>query len=232
MNEFFSSSLLFGVSISIVAYLIGYWVQKKTKLVFLNPLIIAMILIILFLKIFQIDYETYNNGAKYITFFIQPATVCLAIPLYKQIEVLKKNPAAVLVSVLAGSLAHVFIMLGSFYWLNIDETVLRSLLSKSVTMAFALPITEEIGGVGAITVIGLTIAGILGASIGPQLLKALHITHPIAQGLGIGAASHGIGCSRLVELGEVYAAMGTISIAVAGILTVVIANVAVLFVNT
>lgn len=229
MNEFFSESLLFGFTLSVAAYAVGFWVQKKFKKAFLSPLIIAMFLIIIFLKVFQIDYETYDYGAKYITYFIQPATVCLAIPLYKQVEILKKNPATVLVSVLAGCVAHIIIMVGSFYWLQLDETIIRSLISKSVTLAFALPITESLGGIGAITIVGLTIAGILGAVVGPGLLKACKITDPVAQGLGIGAASHGVGCGRLVELGEVYAAMGTVAVSVAGILTVVLVNIAVMW---
>lgn len=229
MNEFFSESLLFGFTLSVAAYGIGYAIQQKFKKAFLSPLIIAMFLIILFLKVFRIEYETYDYGAKYITYFIQPATVCLAIPLYKQFEVLKKNPVTVLAAVFAGCIAHVLIMLGSFYWLKMDEVVIRSLLSKSVTMAFAIPITEELGGVAAITIVGLTIAGILGAVVGPGLLNALKITDPVAQGLGIGAASHGVGCGRLVELGEVYAAMGTVAVSVAGILTVVIVNIVVMW---
>lgn len=229
MNEFFSESLLFGFTLSVAAYAVGFWVQKKFKKAFLSPLIIAMFLIIIFLKVFQIDYETYDYGAKYITYFIQPATVCLAIPLYKQVEILKKNPATVLVSVLAGCVAHIIIMVGSFYWLQLDETIIRSLISKSVTLAFALPITESLGGIGAITIVGLTIAGILGAVVGPGLLKICKITDPVAQGLGIGAASHGVGCGRLVELGEVYAAMGTVAVSVAGILTVVLVNIAVMW---
>lgn len=229
MNEFFSESLLFGFTLSVAAYAVGFTIQKKFKKAFLSPLIIAMLLIILVLKVFQIDYETYDYGAKYITYFIQPATVCLAIPLYKQFEVLKQNPSTVLVSVLAGCIAHILIMIGSFYWLQLDEAIIRSLISKSVTLAFALPITESIGGIGAITIVGLTIAGILGAVVGPGLLKTLKITDPVAQGLGIGAASHGVGCGRLVELGEVYAAMGTVAVSVAGILTVVIVNIAVMW---
>jgi len=118
MNEFFSESLLFGFTLSVAAYGIGVAIQQKFKKAFLSPLIIAMFLIILFLKIFRIDYETYDYGARYITYFIQPATVCLAIPLYKQFEVLKKNPATVLISVLAGCIAHVLIMLGSFSCTN------------------------------------------------------------------------------------------------------------------
>lgn len=230
MNEFFSESLLFGFTLSVAAYAVGFAIRKKFQKAFLSPLIIAMFLIIIILKVFRINYETYDYGAKYITYFIQPATVCLAIPLYKQFEVLKKNPATVLVSVLAGCIAHLLIMIGSFYWLRLDETILNSLLSKSVTLAFALPITEELGGIGAITIVGLTIAGILGAVVGPGLLKAFKITDPVAQGLGIGAASHGVGCGRLVELGEVYAAMGTVAVSVAGILTVVIVNVAVMWI--
>ena len=190
MNEFFSESLLFGFTLSVAAYAVGFAVQKKFKKAFLSPLIIAMFIIILFLKVFQIDYETYDYGAKYITYFIQPATVCLAIPLYKQVEILKKNPATVIISVLAGCIAHIVIMIGSFYWLQLDETIIRSLISKSVTLAFALPITESLGGIGAITIVGLTIAGILGAVVGPSLLKAWKITDPVAQGVGIGAASH------------------------------------------
>ena len=222
MNEFLSESVYFGVALSFLCYFAGIWFQKKYPYPFVNPLLIAMLLVISFLLIFHIDYKTYDYGAKYITYFMTPATVCLAVPLYKQFQVLKKNALAVFLGILAGCIAHAMVVIGLMYLFSLNKVVAVSLLPKSVTTPIALGICSEVGGIQGITVIGVTIAGLSGAIIGPVLLKIFHIKEPLAQGLAIGTASHAVGTSKMVEYGEVQAAMSSLAIVVTGLLTVVI----------
>lgn len=222
VNEILRESLFFGMILSLLAYKIGFEIQKKWKKVFLNPLLIAIVLIITFLMITGISYETYQYGAKYLSYFLTPVTVCLAVPLYKQMETLKKNMAAILISIAIGCITHAGILIAITALFRMDRQLLMSVMSKSVTTAIALGVTGEIGGIQGITVIGVMVAGISGAVIGPALLKVFHITEPVAQGLAMGSASHAIGTSKAIEMGEIQAAMSSLAIVVTGILTVII----------
>lgn len=222
MNELLSQSLFFGMIVSLVAYKIGFEIQKKWKKVYLNPLLIAIVIVIAFLLITGISYETYQYGAKYLSYFLTPVTVCLAVPLYKQLDILKNNLAAILISILIGCLSHAGILIAVTILCKMDQQLLLSVMSKSVTTAIALGVTGEIGGIQGITVIGVMIAGISGAVVGPSILKLFHITEPIAQGLALGSASHAVGTSKAIELGEIQAAMSSLAIVVTGILTVII----------
>lgn len=222
INEVLRESLFFGIIVSILAYKIGFEIQKKYKKVFLNPLLIAIVLIIVFLLVTGISYETYQFGAKYLSYFLTPVTVCLAVPLYKQMEILEKNKAAILISIAIGCIVHAGILIAITYVCKMDQQILLSVMSKSVTTAIALGVTGEIGGIQGITVIGVMVAGISGAVIGPSLLKLFRITEPVAQGLALGSASHAIGTSKAIELGEIQAAMSSLAIVVTGILTVFI----------
>lgn len=222
INEVLSESLFFGMILSLLAYKIGFEIQKKFKKVFLNPLLIAIVLIIVFLLITGISYETYQYGAKYLSYLLTPVTVCLAVPLYKQLQTLKKNMAAILVSVAIGCVAHAGVLIAVAILCKLDKQLLMSVMSKSVTTAIALGVTGEIGGIQGITVIGVMVAGISGAVLGPSILKWFHITEPVAQGLAMGSASHAIGTSKAIELGEIQAAMSSLAIVVTGILTVII----------
>lgn len=222
MNELLSQSLFFGMIVSLGAYKIGFEIQKKWKKVYLNPLLIAIVIIIAFLLVTGISYETYQYGAKYLSYFLTPVTVCLAVPLYKQIEILKNNLAAILISIVIGCISHAGILIAVTVLCKMDQQLLLSVMSKSVTTAIALGVTGEIGGIQGITVIGVMIAGISGAVVGPSILKLFHITEPIAQGLALGSASHAVGTSKAIELGEIQAAMSSLAIVVTGILTVII----------
>lgn len=222
INEMLSESLFFGMILSLLAYKIGFEIQKKYKKVFLNPLLIAIVLVIVFLLITGISYETYQYGAKYLSYFLTPVTVCLAVPLYKQMETLKKNMAAILISIAIGCVTHAGVLIAVTTMFKMNKQLLMSVMSKSVTTAIALGVTNEIGGIQGITVIGVMVAGISGAVVGPTLLKLFHITEPVAQGLAMGSASHAIGTSKAIELGEIQAAMSSLAIVVTGILTVII----------
>lgn len=222
INEVLSESLFFGMIVSLLAYKIGFEIQKKWKKVYLNPLLIAIVLVIVFLLVTGISYETYQYGAKYLSYFLTPVTVCLAVPLYKQMETLKKNLAAILISIAIGCVVHAGILIAVTALCKMDPQLLLSVMSKSVTTAIALGVTGEIGGIQGITVIGVMIAGLSGAVVGPSLLKIFHITEPVAQGLALGSASHAVGTSKAIEFGEIQAAMSSLAIVVTGILTVII----------
>ncbi|MDY5700846.1 MAG: LrgB family protein [Lachnospiraceae bacterium] len=222
INELLGESLFFGMALSLMAYQIGFAIQKKWKKVFLNPLLIAVILIITFLLLTGISYETYQYGAKYLSYFLTPVTVCLAVPLYKQLQILRKNLAAIIISIVLGCLAHGAVVIAVLLAFGVDRQLLLSLLPKSISTAIALGVSSEIGGIQGITVIGVMVAGISGAVVGPALLKLAGVTDPIAQGLAIGSASHAVGTSKAIELGEIQAAMSSLAIVVTGILTVVI----------
>ena len=222
LNDFFYESLYFGMVLSLFSFWIGVKIQKRWKFPLFNPLLISTVIIILFLLITDISFETYQYGAKYLTYLLTPVTVCLAVPLYKQIEILKKNIQATIIGILLGCIAHVGIVIALLTIWKTDTQLILSLLPKSITTAIALGVSNEIGGIQSVTVVGVTIAGLSGAIFGPAILKIFHITEPIAQGLAMGSASHAVGTSKAVELGEIQAAMSSLAIVVTGLLTVII----------
>lgn len=222
MNEILGQSVFFGIVITLVCYEIGRFLAGKFKSPFLNPLLVAAVLIMVFLGVFQVDYEVYAKGADFISMFLTPVTVCLAVPLYRQMQKLKENWLAVIVSILCGCLAHVLIIVGISMLLKIDKVLMASVLPKSVTTAIALGVSNEVGGIGAVTIIGVMIAGVFGATLGPLCLKIGKIKEPVARGLAVGSASHAVGTSKMLEEGEVQGAMSSLAIVVTGILTVII----------
>ena len=222
LNELLKDSVYFGMILSLATYQIGYGIQKKYKKIYLNPLLISIVLIISFLAFAEIEFETYKMGAKYLSYFLTPVTVCLAVPLYKQLQVLKDNFIAIVISILSGCISHAAVLIFLAILCKVDNTILLSLFPKSITTAIALGVTEEIGGIAGISVAGIMIAGVGGAVVGPSWLSFLRITDPVAQGLAMGSASHAIGTSKAVEMGEIQAAMSSLAIVVNGILTVII----------
>ncbi len=222
MNELFMNSVCFGFAATIGAYLLGIEIKKRINLAIMNPLLVAVILVISFLLVFRIDYKVYEAGSRYISFLLTPATVCLAIPLYKQLRLLKDNFAAVAGGIFSGVLASAFsiFVLSKLFGLNHEYYV--TLLPKSITTAIGMGVSEEAGGIVALTVVSIVITGILGNVIGETVFKIFKITSPIAKGLALGTSAHAIGTSRALELGEVEGAMGSLAIAVAGLMTVAV----------
>ena len=220
MNEFLENSLFAGVTISLLAYMAGAFLKKKFKIALLNPLLISIILSIVVLVTADIDYDVYNAGA-YLSWFLTPATVCLAIPLYEQWQLLKKNWKAVMFGILAGTLTSgvTVFMLAKFMSLSHTEYV--TLLPKSITTAIGMGLSEELGGYVTITVAVIVVTGVVGNMFGELVCKLFRITHPIAKGLAFGSSSHAIGTAKAMELGEIEGAMSSLAIAVTGILTVV-----------
>ncbi len=225
MNDLFRNSLYAGVTLSLAAYMLGAALKKRFKLGIFNPLLISIAISIIVLLLGKIDYEVYYDSAKYLGYLLTPATVCLAIPLYEQWELLKKNYKAVLLGLLAGavtSLATVFV-LSLACGLSHEEYV--TFLPKSVTTAIGMGISEELGGYVTITVAVIILTGVFGNVVGEMICRILRIKDPVSKGLAFGAASHAIGTSKAIEIGEVEGAMSGLAIAVSGIITVVLAPV-------
>lgn len=221
MNELFKASAFAGVSISLFTYMIGCYLKKRFRLAVLNPLLFSIVVTIMVLLLGKIDYETYNEGAKYLSWFLTPATVCLAIPLYEQFSLLKKNSKAVIAGIVSGvmtSLITIFV-LSLIMGLSHEEYV--TLLPKSITTAIGMGVSEELGGYVNITVAVIIITGILGNVLAEPICKIFKITEPVAKGIAIGSSSHAIGTVKAMEMGEIEGAMSSLSIAVAGILTVI-----------
>ncbi|MDO5424790.1 MAG: LrgB family protein [Eubacteriales bacterium] len=225
MNEFLAESLYFGMALSLIGYGAGLALKKKFRYGFLNPLLISIIFVIVVLKVLDIDYETYNASAKYLSYLLTPATVCLAVPLYQQISLLKENLLAVVLGIVSGVLASLggVLVLAMAFGLTHEQYV--TLLPKSITTAIGLGVSEELGGITTITVAVIIVTGVLGNVIGETVCRIFKISEPIAVGLAFGTSSHAIGTSKALELGEIQGAMSSLAIAVAGLLTVVLASV-------
>ena len=176
------------------------------------------------LMILDVDYETYNEGGKYISYLLTPATVCLAVPLYRQISLLRKNLKAVIAGILSGVLASMVsvLILAKLFGLSHEEYV--TLLPKSITTAIGMGVSDELGGIVTITVAVIIITGVLGNMIAEVVCKVAKIEEPIAKGLALGTSAHAIGTAKAMEMGEVEGAMSSLAIAVAGLVTVVAAS--------
>lgn len=219
---FLQESLYFGFVISILAYLFGVWLKRRLGWAILNPLLVSVVLVIGCLLVSGIDYDTYNGSAKYISYLLTPSTVCLAIPLYKQMELLKKNLLAVGIAILSGVLASAASILALCLMFRLEHLHYVTMLPKSITTAIGMGVSEEAGGMVTITVVCIIITGIFGNIIAEHLFRAAGIRHPIAKGLALGTSAHAIGTAKALELGDVEGAMSSLAIAVAGLLTVVI----------
>ena len=229
MSELMGDSLFFGVVVSVLAYQAGLWIKRKWKLAVFNPLLISIFLVIAVLLIFDVDYERYNEGAKYLSYLLTTATVCLAIPLYEQLEQLKKNAKAIAAGILSGVLSSLVsvLALAAAFGLSHEEYV--TLLPKSITTAIGMGVSEELGGIVTITVAVIIVTGVLGNIIAELVCKIFRIHEPVAKGIAIGSASHAIGTAKAMEMGEVEGAMSSLSIAVSGLLTVIGASVFAMF---
>ena len=221
MSNFFESSAFLGVAVSLLSYALGSFLKKKFKTGIFNPLLISIVITIVFLLTCNIDYETYNDGAKYLSWLLTPATVCLAIPLYQQIELLKKNHKAVLVGILSGVLTSLTTIMILAFIFKLSHKEYVTMLPKSITTAIGIGVSEELGGYVTITVAVIILTGVLGNILAEGICKLFKINHPIAKGIAIGTASHAIGTAKAMEFGEIEGAMSSLSIAVSGILTVV-----------
>ncbi len=220
MSEFFLESSMAGVVVSLLSYYVGTVINRKWKLAILNPLLIAIVFVTGFLLLFQVDYDTYNNSAKYLSDLLTPATVSLAIPLYRQMELLKENAAAIIAGIFSGVLTSLcsILVLAELFHLSHEEYV--TLLPKSITTAIGLAVSEELGGYAVITVAGIILTGLLGNIAAETLCRIFRIKYPVSKGLAIGTASHAMGTAKAMEMGEIEGAMSSLAIVVSGLCTV------------
>ena len=187
MNELLGASAYFGVFVSLLAYGIGTLLRKKWKLAMLNPILIAVVLIIVLLSVCHIDYTVYNEGAKYLSYLLTPATVCLAVPLYEQLELLHHNLRAILAGLISGVLTSLVSVLAMAVLFRLDHDVYVTLLPKSITTAIGMGVSEELGGIVTITVAVIIVTGILGNVIGEHVFRICKIEEPIAKGIALGS---------------------------------------------
>ena len=214
------NNMLFGVVISLIAFEIALLIRKKTGLVFLNPLLVSIIMVIGFLLVFNIDVEIYNVGGDFINMFLGPATVVLAVPLYNQLENLKKYFIPIIVGIFIGSIIGITSIVISSYIFGLKGDIIASLIPKSVTTPIGIEIATSLGGIVPITVLAILITGIIGAVTAPIVCKIFKIKNKVAIGVAIGTSSHALGTTKALEMGEIEGAMSSLSIGVAGIMTV------------
>lgn len=220
MNEIVSSPY-FGIALSILAFETGIKINKKLKTPIANPLLIAIILVIGVLKIFGIPLESYNRGGNMISMFLAPATASLAISIYSQLPLLKKNLLPIIAGTAVGSavsMTSVLVMCKAF---GLDEKLTASMIPKSVTTPIAMEVSNQLGGIVPVTVAAVIVTGIMGAVLAPALIKLFKIDDAIAAGVAIGTSSHAVGTSKAIEIGEIEGAMSGIAIGVAGMITVI-----------
>lgn len=223
MGEFLLESQFFGLFLSLAFFQLARWLNRKAGREVISPLLFATLLCIAVLLVFDIDFEVYNRGAQYLDVLLTPATICLAIPLYRQYELLRRNAVAVLAGSVAGVAAHMagcLLMLAVF---RLEAAEFITLLPKSITTAIGKSLSAELGGYPAITMAAIMITGLFGAAIAPALLRLFRVRDPLAQGLAIGTASHAAGTSTAVQMGEVQGAASSLAIVVTGLLTVIAA---------
>jgi predicted murein hydrolase (TIGR00659 family) len=224
MSDFLSSPIS-AIFVSIVFYAFGVWLFKKTKLAFIHPLPVASILIISLLGFFHVDYDLYNKGGQIISVFLGPATVCLAIPLYKNLDKFKKNIIPILAATAVGSVVAVasVVILGIAF--NLDRQVILSVIPRSVTVPIGLAISSQLGGMVSITMLAIVITGTLGTVYAPYLCKWFKIKDDVANGLAFGTSSHAVGTAKAMEINELMGSMAGLSIASVGIITLIIAEI-------
>ena len=223
MDEFLLESQFFGLFLSLAFFQLARWLNRKAGREVISPLLFATLLCIAVLLVFDIDFEVYNRGAQYLDVLLTPATICLAIPLYRQYELLRRNAVAVLAGSVAGVAAHMagcLLMLAVF---RLEAAEFITLLPKSITTAIGKSLSAELGGYPAITMAAIMITGLFGAAIAPALLRLFRVRDPLAQGLAIGTASHAAGTSTAVQMGEIQGAASSLAIVVTGLLTVIAA---------
>ncbi|MBR2746100.1 MAG: LrgB family protein [Erysipelotrichaceae bacterium] len=225
MNNILNSSTFFGMFLTLAAYVLAVAIKKKLKSSLINPLLIAIMICIAVILAGRIEYDTYNQGAKYISVLLTPATVCLAVPLYTQIEKLKQNFRAIMAGIISGVLTSLgsILLMAKIFGFSHEEYV--TFLPKSITTAIGMSVSEELGGYVAITVTIIVLTGVFGNIICELVLKLFGIRNRVAKGIAIGTASHAIGTSKAMEIGEIEGAMSSLSIVVSGILTVILASI-------
>lgn len=222
LTNFLENSAVWGVMLTLAAFALGTWINHKTRLAVLNPLLLGTVFVVVFLSVLNIPYTDYKASASPVSYLLLPATVSLAVPLYEKLDLLKRNYVAIIAGIAAGtaaSLASIYIM-ALLMGLTNEQYV--TILPKSVTTAISMDISAQLGGISTLTSAIVILTGIAGALMAEQVCRICHITNPIARGIGIGTAAHAVGTSKALQMGDTEGAMSGLSVAVAGILTAVL----------
>lgn len=225
MAEFLQQCGSWGVLATLAAYAAGVWINRKTGKALFN-LLMGSIFVIVFLSCFGVPYADYKSSAQPVNWLLMPATVSLAIPLYEKWELLEKNLAAIFASIAAGVLTSLGSVLAMAWVLRLERAHAVSFLPKSVTTAIGMDVAETLGGTAALAGAVIILTGIVGSLLGETVCKICHITDPLAKGLALGTSAHAIGTSKALQMGEIEGAMSGLAIAVAGIMTAILAPVA------
>lgn len=213
---------VFFIALTLGAFYIGLLIQKKTKSLILNPILIAMLLLVVFLQVCHIDYKVYHENTTLIDFMLQPAIVCLAIPLYQQLQRIRQQVVPLLVSSLVGCITGIVSVVTISWAMGAPREIILSLAPKSVTTPIAMEVSRSIGGIPALTSVVVIFVGIFGAIYGYVILKRSRIKSPISQGLSIGASAHAVGASKSMDISASYGAFSTLGLIINGVLTAVL----------
>ncbi len=222
ISDFLTNSLSFGLFISLTCYWIATIIYRKTKFFLFAPLLVACALIIIFLVVFKVPYESYLKGANFLYYLMTPCTVALAIPLYRQFSKLRDNAPAIILGIIAGILANAILIFFFCSIFKINHSEYASILPKSITTPIGIALSNQNGGIESVTILLITIAGNMANIFGVIFCRIFRITEPVAQGVACGTSGHAMGTAKALEMGEVQGAMSGLSIAVCGLLTVVI----------
>jgi predicted murein hydrolase (TIGR00659 family) len=221
MKDFFQSEI-FVISFTLLVYFLAQKLQEKTRNIILNPILISIVIIIAFLSVFKIDYASFHQGSKLIEFLLKPAVVVLGVPLYQQLEKIKKQAVPILVSQLVGCIVGVTSVVLIAKLMGASKEVIYSLAPKSVTTPIAMEVSRTIGGIPALTASVTIVVGIFGAIFGYSVLKLTRVKNPISQGLSMGTAAHAVGTSKSMEISPAFGAMSSTGLIVNGIFTAIL----------
>jgi predicted murein hydrolase (TIGR00659 family) len=227
MIQFLSSSIPFGIALTLGAFSLAVILNKKWPSPFTTPLLVGIVLVVAVLLLLRIPYSEYNNGAKYVSYFLVPVTVSFAVPMYKQLPLLKRHMLPILLAIAVGVVASVFSVALIVILFGLSDIFAKSFVAISVTTAIAIGITEKLGGIVAFTVSAVVVTGVLGASISDRVVKVLGLKNPIARGLAIGNAAHAAGTIKAMQMGHVEGAMSSLAIVLSGLITAAVAPIAV-----
>ena len=210
------------VVLTLLAYRAAAAIQKKFRSPLLNPILVAVILVLGFLGLSGMELSVYQSGVSYLSWLITPATVCLAISMYEQFQILRKNTGLILAGVAAGAISCLLIVLGLCLLMNFDRSLTVSLLPKSVTTAIGVPLSQMAGGLSPITTAAIILTGIVANVLGPGLCRLFRLTDEVAQGAAFGTSGHIVGTAKATELSPLTGAVSSFSLVVAGLLTAIV----------
>ena len=223
-------SQYFGFVLTIVVFYIGIVLKNKYQLEIFNPLVVSIFIISIILIVFDIEYDTYYSSAKYITYLLTPTTICLAIPLYKQIDLLKGHFKAIIIGIFFGVIINISFIYIIYIIFKLNYIQLYTLLPKSITTAVGLPLSLQLNAIGEVTVLCIVLSAIFGSLFCNIILRLFKITNKVSIGLAIGTSCHALGTSKAFELGEIQGAMSSLSIVICAIFTVIIIQFCILFI--